>query len=394
MRKDEPAAAEAAPPYWPALLAVLVGIGLGRFAYTPLLPLLVERGWVSEAGGAFAGASNLAGYLVGALAAQALAANPRRAAILNGAMLAAALSLAACALPLGVAWLSIMRFAAGIAGGLVMVLGPSAILARTPAPAKGRVSGAIFVGVGLGIIVSGALLPSLAALGLSAAWAALGIAGLVLTAAAWRHWPSAPVPAKTASAGVKKAPLALVLIVVAYATDGIGFVPHTLFLSDFVARGLGLGEAAGGLAWALFGIGAVIGAPACGLLATRIGLGPALVAALAAKAVAVAMPLVSVAPFALAASALVTGALTPGMVALAAGLAAQLMDGPAQARLFGTMTIAFALAQAGGAYALSALFAQSGSHLPLFAVGAGVLLAGAILAAAGLALAGRAQRGA
>lgn len=391
MRKDEPAAAEAAPPYWPALLAVLVGIGLGRFAYTPLLPLLVERGWVSEAAGAFAGASNLAGYLVGALAAQALAANPRRAAILNGAMLAAALSLAACALPLGTAWLSVMRFAAGIAGGLVMVLGPSAILARTPALAKGRVSGAIFVGVGLGIIVSGALLPSLAALGLSAAWAALGLAGLVLTALAWRHWPSAPLPAQTAPPG-PKAPLALVLIVVAYATDGIGFVPHTLFLSDFVARGLGLGEAAGGLAWALFGIGAVIGAPACGLLATRIGLGPALVAALATKAAAVALPLVSVAPVALAASALVTGALTPGMVALAAGLAAQLMHGPAQARLFGTMTIGFALAQAGGAYALSALFAQSGSHLPLFAVGAGVLLAGAVLAAAGLALAGRARR--
>jgi hypothetical protein len=51
-----------------ALCAILVGIGLARFAYTPLIPALVEAGWFTPAEAAYLGAANLAGYLAGALA--------------------------------------------------------------------------------------------------------------------------------------------------------------------------------------------------------------------------------------------------------------------------------------------------------------------------------------
>ncbi|MGJ3265665.1 MAG: YbfB/YjiJ family MFS transporter [Salinarimonas sp.] len=385
--RDAPAGRRLAP-WLPALLAVVVGIGFARFAYTPLLPLLVERGWVSAPQGAFAGAANLAGYLVGALAAQALAARRQRGAILNAALVLASLSLAACAAPWGAAWLSVFRFLAGVAGGLIMVLGPSAVLARTPPQAKSRVSGYVFAGVGIGVMLSGALLPALAGLGLVATWLALAAMALALTAIAWTRWPDGAA-APAAGPMPKRAPVALALLVLAYATDGTGFIPHTLFLSDFVARGLGRGEAAGGFAWTIFGIGALVGAPLCGLVATRIGVGAAFVAALFAKSAAVALPLVSTSQAMLWLSALVVGALTPGMVALAAGLTASLADGPAQARLFGTMTIAFAVAQAAGAYALSALFATSGSHLPLFAVGTAVLALGGVAAMGAVRMLGR-----
>ncbi|WP_052341327.1 YbfB/YjiJ family MFS transporter [Salinarimonas rosea] len=379
-------------PWLPALLAVLVGIGFARFAYTPLLPLLVERGWVSAPQAAFAGAANLAGYLVGALLAQALAARRERGAILNAALALAVVSLGACAVPLGAPWgalwLSVFRFLAGVAGGLIMVLGPSAVLSRTPPEAKSRVSGIVFAGVGIGVVLSGALLPALATLGLVATWLALAAMALLLTAIAWRRWPDG-AGAPAGGAMPRRAPIAMALLVLAYATDGTGFVPHTLFLSDFVARGLGRGEAAGGLAWTVFGVGALVGAPLCGLVATRIGAGRALVGALFVKAAAVALPLVSTATAALWLSALLVGALTPGMVALAAGLTASLASGPAQARLFGTMTIAFAVAQAAGAYALSALFASSGSHLPLFAAGAAVLAGGGVAAMAAVRMLGR-----
>ncbi|MGP9819919.1 YbfB/YjiJ family MFS transporter [Salinarimonas sp. NSM] len=382
------AVGEGLAPWLPALLAVLVGIGFARFAYTPLLPLLVERDWVSAPQAAFAGAANLAGYLVGALLAQALAARPERGAILNTALALAVVSLAACAAPLGALWLSAFRFLAGVAGGLVMVLGPSAILSRTPPEAKSRVSGIVFAGVGVGIVLSGALLPALATLGLVATWLALAGMALLLTAIAWRRWPDG-AGASVGGEMPKRAPAAIALLVLAYATDGAGFIPHTLFLSDFVARGLGRGEAAGGLAWTAFGIGALVGAPLSGLVATRIGAGRALVGALFVKALAVALPLVSTATAAIWLSALVAGALTPGMVALAAGLTASLASGPAQARLFGTMTIAFAVAQAAGAYALSALFAASGSHLPLFAAGAAVLAVGGVAAIGAVRMLGR-----
>ncbi|MCC5976893.1 MAG: YbfB/YjiJ family MFS transporter [Salinarimonas sp.] len=367
-------------PLWlPGLLAVLVGVGLGRFAYTPLLPALVAQDWLSESQAAYAGAANLAGYLAGALTAQALAARPERIAILNGALAAAAISLLACALPLGFLWMAPWRFVAGMAGAFIMVLGPATILAATPAEARARVSGMIFVGVGLGIIVSGTLLPALAASGLVLAWVTLGLVGFALTAATWRLWPRAILPATISSAPLPGR-LTVLLIIIAYASDGIGFVPHTLFLSDFVARGLDQGEFAGGIYWAVFGAGAVVGAPACGLIASRFGLMPSFIGALMVKAAAVALPLVATQAPALALSAFLVGALTPGMVALAAGLSAMLAHGPAQARLFGALTIAFALAQAGGGYLMSWVFGWTQSHMPLFALGAAMLAAGALSA--------------
>ncbi|WP_163144359.1 YbfB/YjiJ family MFS transporter, partial [Arhodomonas sp. KWT] len=54
--------------------ATFAGIGLARFAYTPLIPAMVEAGWFSAAQSAYLGAANLLGYLVGAITANRLAA--------------------------------------------------------------------------------------------------------------------------------------------------------------------------------------------------------------------------------------------------------------------------------------------------------------------------------
>ena len=58
------------------LCAVLVGIGLARFAYTPLIPALIDAQWFTAAQAAYLGAANLAGYLAGALLGAADGARP------------------------------------------------------------------------------------------------------------------------------------------------------------------------------------------------------------------------------------------------------------------------------------------------------------------------------
>src|SRR5213595_2068592 len=87
-----------------ALAANLVGIGLARFGYTPLIPALVAAGWFTPSAAVYLGAANLAGYLAGALGARRLAARTGPTMLLRGAMLMTAVSLLACALPLGFAW--------------------------------------------------------------------------------------------------------------------------------------------------------------------------------------------------------------------------------------------------------------------------------------------------
>src|ERR1700682_2957443 len=56
------------------LCASLVGLGLARFAYTPLIPALIAAKWFSPADAVYLGAANLAGYLAGALVARQLGA--------------------------------------------------------------------------------------------------------------------------------------------------------------------------------------------------------------------------------------------------------------------------------------------------------------------------------
>ena len=61
------------PPAWAigaaGLLSLAVAMGIGRFAFTPMLPLMVQAGQLDVAGGGWLAAANYAGYLLGALTA-------------------------------------------------------------------------------------------------------------------------------------------------------------------------------------------------------------------------------------------------------------------------------------------------------------------------------------
>ena len=52
-----------------AIAALAVAMGIGRFAFTPMLPLMVREGVISQDAGAWLAASNYLGYLCGALVA-------------------------------------------------------------------------------------------------------------------------------------------------------------------------------------------------------------------------------------------------------------------------------------------------------------------------------------
>jgi len=370
-------------PALAGLAATLLGLGLARFAYTPLIPALVADGWVGGAAAGWLGTVNMAGYVLGAMLAARLPG--RTEMVLTGTMAAAGLSLVLCAVrvpdPWLFPWLSVWRLVAGFTGAVLMVRAAPAALALVPAPLRARATGVVFAGIGLGIALSGTAVPVLVALsGPAAAWLVLGAVGLALSVLAGPVWRAAGSarPATGAGVAARRTPW---LLVVAYGTDGAGFLPHTLFLSDFVARGLGQGIAAGGTCWALFGAGAVVGPPVCAWIGGRIGFARAFAAALLVKAVAVALPLFSVGSTALGMSAVIVGLLTPGLVALGAGLAAEFTGGgPAQVRLWGRMVTALALAQLAGAAGFSWLFGVTGQYLPLFAVGAVILGLGAACA--------------
>lgn len=352
------------------LSASLVGIGLARFSYTPLLPGLVSAGWFGADRAAWIGAANLAGYLAGAALAQTLGGRFSGRPALRAAMLLAALAFFACADPLGFAWISLWRFAAGMAGGILMVLAAPTVLPHVPAQRHGRVAGAIFAGVGIGIVASGTLVPALLRWGLTQTWCALGVCALILTAAVWRGWPPGETIATTQRAAFGPDRGAVVLLCLCYGLNAIGLVPHMVFLADFVARGLGQGVNAGGFYWVLFGLGAVAGPLLVGTLADRIGFRRALRWGLAAQALAVAVPAATASPTALVFSTIVTGAFVPGSVSLTLGRVQELVPPAARKKAWSWCTTAFAIGQAAGAFGLTAAFVRFGHDSRiLFALG-------------------------
>ncbi|MGK9165632.1 MFS transporter [Inquilinus limosus] len=379
------------------LCASLVGLGLGRFAYTPLIPALIAAKWFGPSDVIYLGAANLAGYLAGALAARPLAVRVGAVRALRTTMLLATLSCLACAAPVAFAWFFAWRFLAGLSGGVIMVLAASTILPHTAPGRRGLVGGVIFAGVGFGIAASGTLVPLLLRQGLQESWIGLAALSGLLTLIAWPNWPKDDAAAPHARHGAVRPrfSIAVPALLLEYGLNAVALVPHMVFVVDFVARGLGQGIAAGSAYWVLYGLGAVVGPLLTGHMADRTGFGPALRVAFLIQAIAASLPSVSTAPAALVASCVVIGGFTPGIVPLVLGRIHELVPHGAEAQraAWGRATTAFALFQAGAAYGLSFLFDRSGGDYRLLFVlgGAAATLALAIDLVLALAVRARAS---
>jgi len=370
---------------WPVTLsglcAILVGIGLARFAYSPLIPALIEAEWFSAGETAYLGAANLAGYLVGAMLAARLADAVGTPTALRSMMLLAAATFVASAFPLDFWWYTGWRFAAGLAGGILMVLAPSAVLTHIPQARHGFAGGIIFAGVGLGIVLSGTIIPPLLQIGLEVTWFALAALAFLLAILAlpgWRRLTGQPhtPPANPHRVSVR-ADRRLISVLLVYALCAVGLVPHMVFLVDFVARGLDRGIVVGAVVWVIFGVGAILGPMLIGHLADRAGFRRMLWLGLSIQALAVGLIAIASDLWALVLSSLVVGAFVPGTVTLVLGRVRELLAGDAarQRAAWGLATIAFSVGQAVAAYGFAFVFASTGSALALFTLGAGVLAA-------------------
>ena len=367
-------------PIWRATLsaasASLVGIGLARFAYPPLLPAIIDARWFSASQAAYLGAANLAGYLLGVLFANHLARRTSARAVLRAMMSLTALAICACAWPTSFSWFFIWRLASGMGGGAIMILAAPAVLSHVPASRRGGTSGLIFMGIGVGVAAAGTLVPLLLRQGLTQAWLGIGIACLILTAVAWSGWPD-PVKATGTLGEAPRKPRsspALWGLYAEYGLNAFGLVPHMIFLVVFVARGLGQGLEAGAFYWVLFGLGAVVGPLANGHLADRLGFRTALRLAFGVQAAAILAPSLDHSAPTLIISSLLMGAATPGIVPLVLGRVHELAghDPDAQRVAWRAATTAFACAQALAGYAMSFLLARmGGDYALLFELGSG-----------------------
>lgn len=362
---------------------LFVGMGIGRFSYAPLIPPLIERGALTPGEAGYVGASNLAGYLVGALAAPLLRRRWGETRALRICLAVSLLCLVASIPPWGFAWLAFWRFLVGGCIGVMMIYSLAVVTRNAPADRLGAATGIVFTGVGVAILLSGTLVPVLVDIGLAAAWTGLAVIGAAGVAIGFWGWaatddttPSrAERPAATPRPRVTPPVLALILAQTAFS---VGLIPHTIYWVDYIVRGLGHDISYGGLHWVLFGVGAVSGAYLWGRLADRIGFPAGLVLVFIVLATGVALPVLQPAGWALVLSSLVVGA-QPGFSAMISGRTHQVVGAAHMARVWRWMALTSGITKAIAGYALVALFDLTQNHIPIFLIGGGAMALGALV---------------
>jgi hypothetical protein len=246
------------------VVALAVAMGIGRFAFTPLMPLMLRDGTLSAADGAEWAAANYVGYLLGAMTASHLfSADPRRG--LQLALAGVALTtLAVAGVDAGVGTLpgALLRGAAGVFSAWTLVCTSSwglAEMARLQVP---RLGAWIYVGVGLGIALAGLLAWLGGQQPARWLWLEMGLlaaAGAVAVFMGSRRQgggrAAAPSSASSSSRGAK--PAHHLPLVLCYGSFGFGYVIPATFLPA-MARQQVSDPLVFGLTWPLFGLAAAL----------------------------------------------------------------------------------------------------------------------------------------
>jgi MFS family permease len=348
-------------PLWAIAAAgatsLMVAMGIGRFAFTPLLPLMQREGLVGPDASALLAAANYMGYLLGALSAARLPGTLRDRALV--ALGATALLTVGAGLVDGLAPGLLLRLAAGITSAWTLVSVSSWAVPALAERGRPEAGGWVFAGVGAGIALAGTWVWAFAPQGASTLWLQLGgLAGALTLGVAWlwrpeaaapgpTSGPPAPTPATPRADGGRPAGAAERRgVVLCYGVLGFGYILPATYLPA-LARALIDDPRRFGLVWPVFGLAAAMST----LLAARAlrrwtrqqlwGFSHALMA------LGCLLPLASHAGPALALSALLVGGTF--MVATMAGLQQARALAPAQPTpLLARMTAAFALGQIAG----------------------------------------------
>jgi len=336
-------------------LALAVAMAIGRFAFTPLLPLMMRDGLLDAAGGAELAAANYLGYLVGALSAGRLAARPLP--LLRACLLAMALMTAAVGWTDAPAAWTALRFGAGVASAWALVAVSSWALTTLAARGRALWVGGVFAGVGGGVALTGLLAWAAADWPARQLWQGLGALALVLAAAvAWLLREAAPpVPPAAPAPGAPRSgcPPGSWPLVWCYGVFGFGYILPATFLPA-MARALIDDPARFGLVWPLFGAAAVASTLGSVRLLAVLRPLPAWVLCQATLALGTAMPLLSRSAAALAVAALAVGGTFVLVTVIAMAVARERV--PQQpAPLVARMTAAFALGQIAGPLLVRAL---------------------------------------
>lgn len=254
------------------MAALAVPMGIGRFAFTPILPMMQSDAGLSVAAGGWLASANYFGTLVGALAAMAMRI-PAQTAIRGGLLTIGITTIAMGVEHRLVGWM-LLRTIAGFATAWVLVFASAWSLERLGPLRRPALNSTVFAGYGVGIAAAGALCLVLMSVGSSSAqaWLSLGGVSLVVTAAIWpvfsaRHDGSRE--SRHVTTGGPRWDAESARLVLCYGAFGFGYIVPATFL-PVMARHAIADPSIFGWAWPIFGAAAAGSTFVAGLVSTVV----------------------------------------------------------------------------------------------------------------------------
>jgi len=338
------------------MVALANAMGIGRFAFTPLLPMMQDDAGLSVAAGGWLASANYLGYLLGALSAMRLTL-AAATAIRIGLFAIGAATLLMGLTDSFIAWIA-LRMIAGIASAWVLIFVSAWCLEWLAPLRRPLLSAAVFSGVGLGIALAGFVCLILMRLGVrsSDAWLLMGALSVVLTAVVWRTFSPRRAPAVRKS-HEERSPFqwtrTSLRMVLCYGAFGFGYIIPATFLPA-MAKQIVQDPRVFGWSWPIFGLAAFFSTVATAAIQKSVSNRALWIASELVMAAGVILPVLwpGIAAIILA-SLLVGGTL---VVVTMVGIQEAREVGNSQAsQLIAAMTAAFATGQILGPILVSAL---------------------------------------
>ncbi|WP_460117231.1 MFS transporter [Pseudomonas sp. S2_C03] len=243
-----------------SFIALMMAMGIGRFALTPQMPHLLSEGQIDLTAAGLIAAANYLGYFVGAVDAMFCRRPAQvRQRLLGGLWLCVVLTLASF-------WANgfwshlLLRFGTGVASAWVLVMITALSQPIAAAAGRPRLGALVFAGPGLGIFLTGLLALGSNLLGQTSAtlwlvYAAVGLVMLLLIL------PFLPRPATSVTAAPNAGQLGnqgIGRLGMIYALYGLGYIIPATFLSQMASAQFH-GKWQADLFWPCFGLASALG---------------------------------------------------------------------------------------------------------------------------------------
>lgn len=362
------------------ICALILTVGLARFAYTPLLPIMRGEAGLTDLAGGWLATFNYVGYITGALVAATISDLSRKFQLYRIGLVVAVVSTAAMGITQDINLWVALRFVSGLSSTAGLLIASGLVLNWLIRHGHRPELGLHFAGIGLGIVVSGLAVAAMVGnLAWDGQWIGLGLLGIVFFLPAW-FW--LPAPAAVTAQTTKALPPApsrrwMQLFITAYFCAGFGYVISATFIVAIVEK-LPLLAGKGGWVWVIVGLAA---APSCFLwdrIANGLGQIPALLLAYGLQIVSILLPALSDGTTANLASAVLYGGTFVGIVSLTLSIIGRCF--PANpAKAMARLTLSYGVAQIVAPAMAGYIATATGSYQGALIVAAWVMAAGMLL---------------